>query len=354
LIDIYERLRQRLDHLAKGFPATEKGAEINFLKQLFSQEDAELFIAMGDEYETAVEFASRLGADPVVIADKMESMAKRGLLFRLRKNEEVYYRIIPVVHGIWEFNLKNLDAVLVKNFNRAFVGGFGRTLHSTEIPLFRTVPIHTEVVSGNTVLPYDDAASIIKTAKVVSVADCICRKIAEIGGKPCDHIKETCLCFDDMADYYVENGLSRYISTDEALEILKHCEQEGLVFHVSNSKRVEVACCCCSCCCGLLISLNVFGGPSREVLNNYVCEKDDSLCIDCEICLERCPVKSFRLIEDKIQFKQEKCIGCGLCVPVCPTNALSLVKKPEEKIYEPPKELFFDTYTEIQKVRNRL
>jgi electron transport complex protein RnfB len=40
--DVYERLRQRLDDMGPGFPATKKGIEIKILKQLFTEADAEM------------------------------------------------------------------------------------------------------------------------------------------------------------------------------------------------------------------------------------------------------------------------------------------------------------------------
>ena len=44
--DTYERLRQRLDDLATGYPATKTGVEIKILKKLFTIEDAELFLGL--------------------------------------------------------------------------------------------------------------------------------------------------------------------------------------------------------------------------------------------------------------------------------------------------------------------
>jgi Pyruvate/2-oxoacid:ferredoxin oxidoreductase delta subunit len=328
---VYEKLRERIDGIAKGLPATKKGAELELLRQMFDQEDAELYINMKNGYETPAEFASRLGMDQAAAAGRMESMAKRGLLFRLRRGGEVKYRPNAIVHGIWEANVNNLDAALVKNFNRAFAGGLGKTLHSTEIPLFRVVPLQTEVAAGSLVLPYDDSKLIVENARTIALAECICRKIADMDARSCGHTRETCLSFDHMADYSVENGFARYISKEEAQGVLDRCREEGLLFQVSNSRRVEVACCCCPCCCGLLISLNAFGGPSREVISNYTCRKDDEICTDCEICLERCAVKALSLSEGRVDLKLEKCIGCGLCVTVCPTGALSLVKKPRKK-----------------------
>ncbi len=112
-------------------------------------------------------------------------------------------------------------------------------------------------------------------------------------GKTCSHPLETCIQFDSFADYYVENGMARYISTDEALSILKRNEQEGLVIHILNSQKVEAMCSCCSCCCGMLISLKLFPAPAREVKSNYVCSLDETLCTDCGVCVSRCPVGAF-------------------------------------------------------------
>jgi hypothetical protein len=44
--DIHERLRDRLEMMATGYPATANGVEIKILRQLFSEEDADLFLKM--------------------------------------------------------------------------------------------------------------------------------------------------------------------------------------------------------------------------------------------------------------------------------------------------------------------
>jgi len=44
--DIYEKLRERLDDLATGYPATENGVEIRILKRLFTEEEAEFFLQL--------------------------------------------------------------------------------------------------------------------------------------------------------------------------------------------------------------------------------------------------------------------------------------------------------------------
>ncbi len=46
LKDIYHRLREKLDDIASGFPATESGVEIQLLKRLFTTEEAALFLKL--------------------------------------------------------------------------------------------------------------------------------------------------------------------------------------------------------------------------------------------------------------------------------------------------------------------
>ncbi len=44
--DTYEQLRQRLDDLATGYPATESKIEIRLLERLFTEEEAELYLQL--------------------------------------------------------------------------------------------------------------------------------------------------------------------------------------------------------------------------------------------------------------------------------------------------------------------
>jgi Fe-S-cluster-containing hydrogenase component 2 len=49
----------------------------------------------------------------------------------------------------------------------------------------------------------------------------------------------------------------------------------------------------------------------------------------------------------------DRCIGCGLCVTTCPTEAIALIRKPEDRIYEPPKSAI-ETYIRIAQERGKI
>lgn len=49
------------------------------------------------------------------------------------------------------------------------------------------------VTDTSEVMPYESAEAISKSAKHISVADCMCRKISDVKGEPCDRPMEVCL-----------------------------------------------------------------------------------------------------------------------------------------------------------------
>jgi electron transport complex protein RnfB len=343
MVDVYERLRSRLDEMATGYPATQSGVEISLLKQLFTPEHAEMFLEMSTSAETPQEVAGRTGRDPEATSRILEDMALKGLVFRMREDAVPRYFAIPFIVGIYEFQVNNLNKSILKDVSEYYLTGLGGSFHSLKTPHLRTLPINKDLVSKWPVATYDDAASIIRSKDRIAVAPCLCRMAVRMYGKGCDHSLETCMQFDSFADYYVDNSMGRYISKDEALAILEQNEKEGLVIQTANSKEVEAMCACCSCCCGMLISLKLFPAPAREVKSNYYCISDETICSGCGTCIKRCPVGAIKLKDEKLCQIQKRCIGCGLCVSTCPTSSRSLMLKPKDKIYSPP-DTFFDTF----------
>ena len=113
--DTYERLRDRLEMMATGYPATANGVEIKILRNLFSEEDADLFLKMEARPETAHQMAVRIGADVADMAARLEGMARKGLIFRVKQDEAICYFPVPFIVGIYEFQLNNLSKPLLKD-----------------------------------------------------------------------------------------------------------------------------------------------------------------------------------------------------------------------------------------------
>ncbi len=340
--DIFERLRERLDSMATGYPKTASGVETRILRRLFGEEDARVFLAMGDAPEDPVSLAGRMRLEPRDMAVRLEDMARRGLVFRMKRGGQTLYLAVPFVVGIYEFQLNNLDPELLGDISEYYLSGLGASFHSLRTPHLRTIPIDTRIASGGPVAPYDDARAIVGSKTKIALAECFCRKAVRVYGKTCSHPMETCMQFDAFAEYYLDNRMARPVSKDEAMAVLDMCEEEGLVIHPVNSKSVEAMCACCSCCCGMLLSLKLFAAPALQAKSTYTCAFDPSLCTSCGACGSRCPVGALRFKDGAVRLRPERCIGCGLCVSRCPAGALTLKKK--DRGIEPPPETVFDTF----------
>lgn len=331
---IYRQLQEQMDQYSTGFPATESGVEIKILKKLFTEEDAELYLDLSMLLETPADFAARTGRPPEETAEKLEDMARRGLLFRHVKNGAKRYSVVPFVIGSYEFQLKRMDRELADLTNQymeeTFLSGMGEN-----IPPLRTIPVGKSVDVVHQVAAYEDAKAMVRAKEKIAVADCICRTQQQLIDKGCGKPMEVCLLFGSHADYYVENKMGRYITSEEACQILDQCEAAGLVNQPANMVNPGGMCNCCEDCCGVLRALNRQPNPGEMVHNRYWAVVDQEACTACEICLDRCQMNAIE-IDDAAEIKSARCIGCGLCVTTCPTEAIRLEEKPKELQVAPP------------------
>lgn len=96
------------------------------------------------------------------------------------------------------------------------------------------------------------------------MAECICRKEAELTGSACDHPRETCLGFGAAAEYYIENGIGREIDAEQAIRILEECDRSGLVHAGVNTRHLSNLCNCCPCCCASMKGITKLGMDKRK------------------------------------------------------------------------------------------
>jgi formate hydrogenlyase subunit 6/NADH:ubiquinone oxidoreductase subunit I len=205
----------------------------------------------------------------------------------------------------------------------------------------KQIDIEVVVPDPRRVLPLDVVTEIVRKQPLVALSDCACRKAKAMVGKDCGHSVQTCLAFNRFAQALIRSGVARQITHEEAIGILKTCEEEGLVHNVSNCEdRIDFICNCCPCSCGILNSLKRGetngGAPSR-----YTVAYDESLCVLCETCVEVCPMDAVSIADGAKTIAHEKCIGCGLCVSSCLEGAVHLVMRENPPtIYRDPDALW--------------
>jgi electron transport complex protein RnfB len=335
--EIYRKLQEHLDGLPVGFPKTESGIEIDILKKIFEPEEAEMAVLLSIMPETVNDFCQRTGLAAEKAEEMLARMASKGQIFRIRRGEKNYYSASIFVPGIWEYQLNNLDRELAELFEKFYDEAIGKTLAHIKTPLFRVIPVGENISPEMRVMPYNQVEELIRSQRTIAVAECICRRERRLVGEGCEHLDEVCLAFSHVARYYVENGLARFISTEEAIDVLDRAEKDGLVHSPVNTQRIMGLCNCCGCCCGLLRGITQLGLPaSRIVRSDFFCVCDPEVCSGCGDCLDRCQVNAIAIEDDIARINREGCIGCGLCVSTCPTGALELVQKSPDETETPP------------------
>ena len=350
---VYEKLREHLDSLPMGIPKTESGAEIKLLKKLFSEEEAKMACRMTLMPETVEQIAKRLSRSPQEIADFLYGMSKKGLLMRYKSGGKTIYMSAMFIVGIFEYQVGTLDKEFVDLAHQYAKEAMHQAMIAPDTPQLRVVPVHESLDATLEIAPYDELRKILSSQRVIALAECICRKMRGIAGAPCHAPLESCLVFGAIGEFYIENGIARQITLNEAFEVLKRNESAGLVPSPANAQKVGGMCSCCSCCCELLKAIKLDACPSRKVKSNYFARVDEQICIGCEICLDRCQMEAIKMLDEKASIDLDRCVGCGLCVTTCPPESLSLVHKSPGELYVPPDKPF-ETYRRIAMERGKI
>jgi len=338
---LYRDLLKRIDSLSYGFPKSYVGADLMLIKKIFSKENARDYLLMADGYQTAEEYAEKNGFSVEEAREKLERMALRGLIFRRHRERGDEYGQHPFVMGFLEWQGGRPDEAkdwLVPTSIYMVTSKFGSRMSQT-MPFYRTLPQHPEFVEGSVIKPYDDIEAMLDKHRRFAVGVCMCRLMDKMKPKnPCTHPLETCIETDDYADYYIETGIGREITKEEALAILREGEKDGRIIQATNSQEGENFCSCCACGCGMLWLKKQFPGPAAELWSNHYSEIDYDKCIGCGKCVTRCTFGYITKDPEtkKVSVDQSACLGCGLCVSTCPTKAIVLRQKSEDKLYTPP------------------
>jgi NAD-dependent dihydropyrimidine dehydrogenase PreA subunit len=194
-------------------------------------------------------------------------------------------------------------------------------------PPTRIIAANIWVEPRSQVMHFDSIKEIVNNARSLAVLPCTCR----IKAKKCNHLLEACIVLNKSADYNIERGTGRKIDSQEALEIFRKCEEEGLV-HLTGANSQDdpgpLLCNCCPCCCmGLSLimkGLTSFHDPSR-----FRADIDKVECNGCGSCHGRCNFGAIGWEDGEgstAVIHAEKCMGCGLCQSQCSLNAIKMIE----------------------------
>ena len=268
----------------------------------------------------------------------LDQMYKKGLIYRRVKGETAKYGAIPFLEGIFQNQVKGMDSELARMFDEYFEESFHTNVTASKpVLIHRTIPVSQSISVSYPMPTYDNSRKIMEGQELIVVTDCICRVQQGLVNKGCDKPLETCFMFGPVATGFLDRGIGRTVSVDEALHILDGCQEAGLVTQPYNTQTPVNLCNCCPDCCMILKILKRYPSPAEMIGAAYRAVVDPQKCEACDSCLERCPMDAmFRGDTGVESISDERCIGCGLCVSTCPGEAIHLEIKSETQQREPP------------------
>jgi len=344
---IYHALQRHLEGLPAGFSAKDSEIGVRLLKHLFTPEEAMIAAQLSAKPEPVKNIFKDIkdsGMSMEKLQQILDQMAHKGTVIVIQEGykEKHYSHAGLDVNGIYYFQVERLTEDLINDYRQYLDEAYAAKATADQekiiFPL-RTVPkINTEKFPVN---DYDNVSKLIENASgPIAVANCVCRQSKDLLGEICDvtHLRETCLMIGpDRAKQYVDMGIGRYITQEEALDILKKSQEAGLVIQPTNSQQPDVIHCCCGDCCLFLKSLKQLPRPADLYVTNYTIEINPELCLCCGACVRACPMGAMALVNRVPAVNRDRCIGCGKCISACGADVFQLKKK--EKEWVPPKQV---------------
>ena len=310
-----KQLRSKIVKLAKmvggltGMVNTidENAPEYYALECVVSDEQADVALTLGLRKERTVEYVAQKCGKPVDETYRiLMELAKIGVckVFHNEQGQEVFMVQI-FAPGILEMMVNNKEQVekypqigkAFEEYTRLRISHIAPNL-PMGTGMMRVIPIETAIESDSQCLPYEKISYYLDKYDTFSVSDCSCRKSRRILGQGCGHLEhEMCIQMGTGAEYYIRTGRARQITKEEALEIIKRAEENGLMHQIPNIEGLgesAAICNCCACSCFAMRVATMFRAPDA-IRSNYVSKVDKDKCVACGQCVENCPTNALRL-----------------------------------------------------------
>ncbi len=259
--------------------------------------------------------------------------------------EPLRYGLMPIVPGTFEMvMMKGNDDEWHRRFGqlfeRVYSTGYLVNYLDKPIPLIRYIPVYETIDAVPAALPSDLLTDMLMENSKFGVGICQCRQSQAYSGHDCGLPRETCMSIGPVADFMLSRNFQRRVDRSEALDIKMKANAAGLATFSINVdfSLANYTCSCCGCCCLILRTISKFNAPALIAPPHFRPQRNESTCIRCGLCQQKCPMKAQVLGEKGWEYRRERCIGCGVCASLCPAKALSM--QPVKNYRRPPANLF--------------
>lgn len=309
--------------------------EYMILEPVVTEEMAEVALCMKIRKKTtAKELAPLCGKSVEKTAKLLFDLAVAGVCFVNEIDGVDHFWYDTWVPGIMEMMVNNKENVAKYPQIAEAFEAYGRVRgpkttgnFPVGVGLMRVIPIERAIEGETRRASYEEVSKYLNENDIFTVSDCSCRTAREVMGEGCGHLKEDmCIQMGHAAEYYIRTGRGRQITREEAFEIIKRAEENGLMHQIPNldgSGKTHAICNCCGCSCLSLRTAGMFINADM-VRSNYVSHVDKDKCVACGECVQNCPVNALQL-------------GQKLCSKTPVTEAIKRKETPRDTEWGPEK-----------------
>lgn len=293
----------------------------------------------------AEDIAKKLNLDKSAVDRHLQELMERGLVFPTRKGPQMA-RTIEQIHDAALGNPK-YDRQLGDEYFDLFAEFMDhevleemiKTYVTPDGPRFRIIPRWKSIQNVPGVLPGENILEIIHKQETLALLNCPCKR--EHRKRNCGVPLQVCINVGRTAQYNINRGAGRKITTAEALRVIEETDQYPMVHLSLNQAEVnQLVCNCHRCCCSPMV--HMFSQKAHKLTegiakSRFEAAVDPQKCKACGVCLAKCQFGAVRIEGDSATVAKhsfvdrEKCMGCGSCVVSCRSGARSmkLVRPPE-------------------------
>lgn len=286
----------------------ENAPEYYCMENIVSDDEADIAIAAGLRKErTAGWLAAKVGKTVAEIQPALDNLVYYGVFRRVYSEElgEDTYFMQIFAPGILEMMVNNQPLMAAhpevgrafEEYTRLRMQAMGPILPDG-YGLMRVIPVESAIEGLPGVTDDERLSYYLNKYDMFSVSPCSCRASRTLLGDGCGHLAEDmCVQMGKGAEHYIRSGRARQISREEAYEIVKRAEENGLMHDIPNiegSGETSAICNCCACACFGLRAGMMFGARDA-IRSNFVAEVDEAKCVACAQCVEVCPGNALKL-----------------------------------------------------------
>ena len=309
------QVKEKVLDYANKISRTKRGAkdeirpehpEYRILEPVITEEMAEVALCLKlREPQSAAEIAARCGKPVEETAKLLWEIAMAGAAFvnEIDGVDKYWHEIW--VPGHMEMMVNNAENVRKFPVIAECFDLYGKRrgpkaagIMPVGIGPMRVIPIERSIDGETRRASYEEVSGFLNDAHRFSVSNCSCRTSREAMGEGCGHLKEDmCIQLDHAAEYYIRTGRGREISREEAFEIIKRAEDNGLMHSIPNLDgygKTHAICNCCGCSCFAMRLAGAWNNPDM-VRSNYVSKVDADKCVACGECVENCPSNALKV-----------------------------------------------------------